>query len=67
MTTFQVEKMNCNGCAGHVAEAMRAVCPEAEVKVDLAAKRVEVSPEVGDPQRVAKAVTDAGYPAQVAG
>ncbi len=40
--------------------------PGAEVKVDLATGKVEVAPSPQDPAALAKAITEAGYPAQVA-
>jgi Cu+-exporting ATPase len=65
-TTFDVKKMTCGGCVKHVAKAVQAAQPGAEVNVDLATGKVEVSPSPQDPAALAKAITDAGYPAQVA-
>ncbi|MBI3274626.1 MAG: metal-transporting ATPase, partial [Methylocystis sp.] len=65
-TTFDVQKMTCGGCANHVTKAVQAAQPGAEVKVDLAAGKVEVSPSPENPAALAKAITDAGYPARVA-
>jgi Cu+-exporting ATPase len=66
MTTFNVKDMTCGGCVRHVTKAVQSVEPGAEVKVDLATGKVEVSPTPKDPQALARAITDAGYPAQVA-
>lgn len=66
MTTFNVQDMTCNMCVKHVTKAVQAVEPGADVKVDLASGRVDVSPTPKDPEALAKAITDAGYPAQVA-
>ena len=65
-TVFQVEKMSCNHCARAVTKAVQSVQPNAEVKVDLASGRVEVSPDLPQPAAVAKAIEDAGYPARQA-
>jgi Cu+-exporting ATPase len=65
-TTFDVKEMSCNMCVKHVTKAVQAVEPGAEVKVDLATGKVEVTPSPKDPEALAKAITDAGYPAQVA-
>jgi Cu+-exporting ATPase len=65
-TTFDVQKMTCGGCASHVAKAVKLVEPGAEVKVDLATGKVDVSPAPKDAAAVVKAITDAGYPAQLA-
>ncbi|MGJ0394408.1 MAG: heavy metal translocating P-type ATPase [Methylocystis sp.] len=66
MTTFNVQDMTCNMCVKHVTKAVQAVEPDAEVKVDLATGKVDVSPTPKDPEGLAKAITEAGYPAQVA-
>ncbi|PPD43199.1 MAG: copper-translocating P-type ATPase [Methylocystis sp.] len=66
MTTFNVKDMTCGMCVKHVTKAVQTAEPNAEVKVDLATGRVEVSPTPKDPAALAKAITDAGYPAQVA-
>jgi Cu+-exporting ATPase len=66
MTTFNVKDMTCGMCVKHVTKAVQDIEPGAEVKVDLAAGKVEVSPTPKDPAALAKAITDAGYPAQVA-
>ncbi len=61
---FQVEKMTCNGCARHVTKAIQGVQTAAQVNVDLATGRVEVSPSTADPAVIAQAITEAGYPAR---
>ena len=65
-TVFQVEKMSCNHCARAVTKAVQTVQPDAEVKIDLATGRVEVSPELPQPAVAAKAIEEAGYPARLA-
>ncbi len=66
MTTFNVKDMTCGMCVKHVTKAVQAVEPGAEVKVDLASGRVDVTPAPKDAAVLAKAITDAGYPAQLA-
>ena len=63
---FQVEKMTCNGCARHVTKAIQSVQSAAEVKIDLASGKVEVTPSPADPAVIAKVITEAGYPARPA-
>jgi copper chaperone CopZ len=65
-TLFSVENMSCERCAARVTKAVKALEPEAEVKVDLPTGAVTVSPAVADPASIAKAISDAGYPARVA-
>jgi len=66
MTTFNVKDMTCNMCVKHVTKAVQAVEPNADVKVDLASGKVDVTPAPRDAEALAKAITEAGYPAQVA-
>ncbi|MGJ0507253.1 MAG: heavy metal translocating P-type ATPase [Methylocystis sp.] len=66
MTTFSVKDMTCGMCVKHVTKAVQAVEPGADVKVDLATGKVDVSPTPKDPAALAKAITEAGYPAQIA-
>jgi copper chaperone len=65
-TLFAVENMSCERCAARVTKAVKALEPEAEVKVDLPTGAVTVSPAVADPAKIARAISDAGYPARVA-
>lgn len=65
-TTFDVQEMSCGKCVAHVTKAVQSAEPEAQVKVDLATGKVEVSPSPEDPEALAKIITDAGYPAKVA-
>ena len=66
MTTFNVKEMTCGMCVKHVTKAVQAVQPGADVKIDLATGKVEVSPSPKDPAALAAAITEAGYPAQIA-
>jgi copper chaperone len=60
MLRLNVEGMSCSHCVRSVTEAVKSVDPQAEVHVDLAAKRVEAKTEA-DPKAVAQAITAAGY------
>lgn len=64
-TTFDVEKMFCEGCAKHVVDAVQAAQPGAEVNVELATGKVEVSPSPAIPDVLVKAIADAGYAARL--
>jgi len=66
-TVLTVEGMSCGKCAARVVKAIQAQAPDAQVQVALEAKRVTVAPPVADPQALAQAVTDAGYPARAEG
>ena len=58
--TFQVQGMSCGHCVGAVTQAVRAVDPEADVKVDLASGKVEVQSSQ-DRTAIARAIEEEGY------
>ena len=60
MLRLNVEGMSCGGCARSVTNAIKAVDPQAEVRIDLARKTVEAETSA-DPGAVFKAIADAGY------
>jgi len=63
-TILLVEGMSCGKCAARVTKAIQAQAPDAQVDVELESKRVTIAPSAADPQRLAQAVTEAGYPAR---
>jgi len=65
-TVFDVKEMTCGNCVKHVTKAVQGAQPGAEVNADLATGKVTVTPAPKDPGAIAKAITDAGYPAQLA-
>jgi len=65
MATFKVEKMSCGGCVKHVTKAIQSIDAGADVKVDLANGLVDVTPDPINPQAIALAISQAGYPAQL--
>ncbi len=64
-TVFDVKEMTCGNCVKHVTKAVQALLPGAEVNADLASGKVTVTPAPKDAAAIAKAITDAGYPAQL--
>ena len=64
MIRLKVEKMGCGGCAKSVTGAVQAVEPSAGVEIDLALKVVTVSGAAAPAERIADAITAAGYPAE---
>lgn len=60
MIDLQVKGMTCNHCAMAVTRALKEVDPGAQVKVDLAAGRVEVESGAA-PAALAEAIVEAGY------
>ena len=58
--TFQVQGMSCGHCVGAVTNAIKAVDPQAQVKVDLATGQVEVQSQQ-DHAALAAAIEEEGY------
>jgi len=60
---FQVEGMTCQHCVRSVQDAVWSVDPEADVRVDLPAGRVDVA-SAQPRDRLAAAIGEAGYRVQ---
>jgi copper chaperone len=58
--SFQVQGMSCGHCVGAVTQAVKALDPQAEVKVDLASGKVDVQ-SAQDPAAIARAIEEEGY------
>lgn len=58
---FQINSMTCGHCVGRVTQAIKALDPQAEVRIDLARHRVEVDTNAAS-EAVAAALDEAGYP-----
>ena len=58
--TFDVQGMSCGHCERAVTRAVKALDPQAEVKVDLAAGKVDV--QTTQPREaVARVIAEEGY------
>ena len=64
---FNVEKMTCGGCARHVTKTIEKAAPGSKVDVDRPSGKVTVEPAPADLAAIARAISDAGYPARVGG
>lgn len=64
MQRFRVETMGCGGCARSVTRAVLAIEPNARIEVDLGGKTVTVSGADGPADRIARAIAQAGFPAE---
>ena len=58
--TFNVQGMSCSHCERAVTQAVQALDPQAQVKIDLASGRVEVSSNQAA-SAIAKAIEQEGY------
>jgi len=58
-TTYIIEGMTCGGCVNALTRAIGKELPGAEVKVDLATHRVDVTP--ADTAAVERAALAAGF------
>jgi copper chaperone CopZ len=63
--TFAVKDIHCEACAKRVRKAVESVVPGARIEVDIANGRVSVEP-ASAPDKIAAALTNSGYPAEVA-
>ncbi|MFT7724314.1 MAG: heavy-metal-associated domain-containing protein [Roseateles sp.] len=64
MISFHLPRMSCGGCARAVTAALHAVDPQARVQVDLAQRRVQLSPDRADAAAFAETLGRAGHPPQ---
>jgi copper chaperone len=62
MIELKVDGMTCGGCVNSVTRAVKALDATADVRVDLATKRVSIGGKVSE-QDVIRALDDAGYEA----
>mgnify|MGYP003948714579 CR=1 FL=1 len=61
MIAFEVNDMSCGHCVGAITRALKSVDPDAQVQIDLAARRVQVQPSSADAEALAEAIKEAGY------
>ncbi len=65
MISLRVDGMTCGHCVKAATKAVHSVEPAASVDIDLAAGLIRVSS--GDPERLASAIAEAGYPVRPTG
>jgi copper chaperone len=61
MIAFEVNDMTCGHCVSTITKALNATDPDAKVRVDLAAHRVNVERASADAGALAQAIKGAGY------
>lgn len=61
MIRFEVTDMTCGHCASTITRAVKAQDRGATVRIDLAARRVEMDPTDADPGELETAIREAGY------
>lgn len=61
MHEFQLPDMTCGHCAGTVSQTLQMTDPECKIQVDMPKRTVTVK-SAEDRQRLAEALTEAGYP-----
>jgi copper chaperone len=62
MYEYDIPDMSCGHCVATVEKAIKAADPRASAEVDLMKRRALVT-SVVDPQTIAAAMDEAGYPA----
>ena len=58
--SFQVTGMSCGHCVGAVTQAVKAIDPQADVRIDLASGKVDVQSQQ-DRAAIAQAIEEEGY------
>lgn len=61
MISFQVQDMTCGGCAASIRRAVRGADANADVAVDLARRRVDVTGASVDAATLERVISEAGY------
>lgn len=61
---FAVEGMTCEGCVRAVDRVVKRIDPSAEISIDLAGGRVELT-TMSEAAKIGAAIDAAGYQAQV--
>ena len=67
MQVFNVQGMSCGHCVRAITQAVQALDPAAEVRVDLVAKEVAVSSSRLSAEEVLHIISEEGYEAKLAG
>lgn len=66
MIEFTVKDMSCGHCVARVTAAVKSVDAQAQVVIDLPAKRVQIE-SARDAAHLAAALAAAGYPPEAKG
>ena len=61
MYEYDIPDMSCGHCVASVEKAIKAIDPKANADIDLMKRRALVTSAV-DPQAIAAAIDEAGYP-----
>jgi copper chaperone len=61
MYEYDIPDMSCGHCVASVEKAIKAIDPKANADIDLMKRRALVTSAV-DPQVIAAAIDEAGYP-----
>jgi len=61
MVTFEVNDMTCGHCVSTITKAVKALDPQAQVEVNLAAHRVTVDSASADQHSLQEAIAEAGF------
>lgn len=61
MLEFDVKDMSCGHCVASITRAVQTADPAAQVHVDLAAHRVQITPVSASAATLQQAIADAGF------
>lgn len=66
MVAFEVQDMSCGHCVSTITKALKEADPGAQVQIDLARHRVEVTSTQCDALHLREVIAEAGYTPQPA-
>ena len=61
MIAFRVEDMSCGHCASVITRAIKAAVGDAQVRIDVGERLVEIEPTASDASVLREAISEAGY------
>ena len=61
MIAFQIDDMTCDHCVGAICRVLKEADPDAQVRIDLASRRVEIDGAQSDAEVLRDAIAEAGY------
>jgi len=65
MIKLKIDKMHCMSCFRNIDDAIKAIDSKAKTSVQMESKLVEIHSDTLTQDQAAKALLDAGYPAEV--
>ena len=61
MIVFKVSDMTCGHCAGTITRAVKETDRDAEVRINVGERLVEIEPKASNAEALRTAIAEAGY------